>query len=239
MAESDKSSASDGSRASAGKPDALSKAQKDLVLLAMDETSKVVTGLKPESVVEAISTNLDNLMKSLLPKDQPPFQDSICDRPGSDIAGFCHQRTLDMKKAEIAYNGSKTTASAALAGALDTYSLAVDQYNFDIANAESTMRATVTEATTAYNAKNNPDSKSRSFYLFYTLKQAIAGAIQTYEASAKSAGDTLAGAVGDLLVSYAGYVEAINTAQSQLLYDEATAYQTFWQGVESVRDSVP
>ena len=210
----------------------------DRLLEALQQAAAVVTDAKPEAVATAINKDLEAFLKGLLPPPPPSDPNVNCDEPTQDIRAFCNQLRLSLQTAKFTYDTSKDAALSALRNALNTWSSALDQYEFAMSNADTTLRQTVTDATNAYGAKKNPDSSSRSQYLYFTLKQEVAAAIQGYEAAATSAGATLAGAAGGLLSAYQAYIDAINVAQSQRMNDEATANQTFWQDVEAVKDAV-
>jgi hypothetical protein len=223
--------------AKASKPGGAPADPTDRVLEALDQATAVVTGAKPEQVANAIKSDLESFLKRLIPPPPEPVPD-ICGTPSPSVRGFCNQRKLSYQQAKITYDGSKEAATTGLRTALSNWNLAVSEYEFAMSNADATLRAAVTDATNTYNQKQNPDSHSRSFYLWFTLKQATAAAIVAYEGSATSAAATLSGAAGDLLAAYQGYIDAINAAQSQRLDDEATADQTLWQNVEGVLDAV-
>lgn len=210
----------------------------DRVLEALQQAAGVVTEAKPDAVAAGIKKDLDTFLARLLPPPPRPIPEDTCVRPDPQIAAYCHQLRLTFQQANITYEGSKDAALAQLRSALGAWSMAVSQYEFNMANADSTLRQAVAAATKAYNDKNNPDSHSRSLFLYFTMKQAVAAAIQAYESSATSAGASLAGAAGSLLGGYQAYIDAVNGAQSLRLNDEATADQTFWQQVEAVRDAV-
>ena len=210
----------------------------DRVLEALQQATAVVTEAKPEAVATAIRTDLETFLRRLIPPPPPADPDVDCDNPDPGIRGFCNQLKLSNQQAKLTYDGSKDAATAALRSALSAWSLALSEYEFAMSNADATLRQAVSDATATYNQKQNKDSKSRSQYLYFTLKQATAAAIQAYEASATGAGATLAGAAGALLSAYQVYIDAINAAQSQRMNDEATADQAFWQSVEGVLDVV-
>jgi hypothetical protein len=211
---------------------------RDRVLDALKQAAGIVTDANPDTVADGIKNDLDKFLEGLLPAPPRPIPEDTCVNPDPQIAPFCFQLTLSRKQADIAYGGTKNAAVAALGSAIGTWSAALGEYEYSMAIADTTLRQAVKAATKAYEDKNNPDSHSRSLFLYFTMAQAVTAAIQTYEGSATSAGATLAGAAGSLLVGYQAYVDAINVARSQHLNDESTADQTFWQAVEAVRDAV-
>lgn len=212
----------------------------DRILKALNTAIGVVpdTDTEADNLAKQIGADLSRFLNGMVPKPPRPIPEDKCDSPDAAIAPYCNQEKLSLDTAQIAYTNAKVTAAGALRTANNAWKQAKSQYKFDVANAELVLQGLKATALTTYDQKNNPDSHSRSLYLYFAMKQSIATAVQAYETSAATAAATLAGAAGNLLTAYVTYVDAINAAQSQHLIDELTAVSTFWQKVEAVRDTV-
>lgn len=210
----------------------------DRVLAALTQATAAITGIDVDTAAKGVQADCDKLIDALTPT--PPRPIPADKNPSSDpaIAPYWHQEKLDLDKAAIRYANAKSAAAAALEGELNNWSQAQSQYAFAMGTAHVAMTAAVKAATDAYTLKNNPDSHSRSLYLFYTMKEAIAAAIQDYQKGAASAAAVLASEAGALLGAHAAFLGSVGAAQGNLLADQTTAAQTFWQGVEQVRDAV-
>jgi len=209
---------------------------------ALEEAVKGIPNPVTDQVPDDVKKDLDALLDRLIPNGaKPPKEDDPCrslnTKQGVKIAVFCHTRKRALDTAENSHDAAKRGASVALQAALDAWKDAKSEYDFEMANAKSQLHISVQAAIEAYDDKKNDDSRSRSRYLSYTLEEAVAVAIQMFEASGASAASALAGAAGTLLGAYATYVSAIRAAQSQLLADNASAYQVFWQSAENVWDA--
>jgi len=209
------------------------------------ELEEAVRGIN-DAAINQIPTEIDKDLNALLnrqfpPNAKPPEEPDPCaslnTKKGAKIAPFCHTRDRALSAAKNTYAGSKLNASTALQAAIGAWIDAKNEYDFEMATAKSDLRTAVETAVEAYNDKKNDDSRSRSRYLSYTLELSVAEAVQALETSAGSAAATLAGAAGALLSAYAAFVSAINAAQAQLLTDNATAQQSFWQNVENLWDA--
>jgi hypothetical protein len=150
---------------------------------------------------------------------------------------MCLQRSIDLNTSANTYGQSTSAARSAVVAARDAWQLARASYTFAITNAQLTVTSAVAAAQSTYNENANPDSVSRNQKLYYTMQQSAATALQTYEASAQSAGETLATAAGALLGAYVAYVTALDIAQTAKMIDDATTQQTFWAAVEGVFDN--
>lgn len=209
----------------------------DRSLEALKAAAAVVVDAKAEGVAKGIRDDLDKYIAIQLPKTDKPEPDP-CNAPKPKIAPFCSQRKLAVQQADLTFEGAKETATATLRSALGAWKMALSQYDLSLAQAEADLSQAVSAAVAAYNAAFNEDSQSREWYLYYTMKLAIAEALQAYQASAAAAADTLAGAAGTLIAAGQAFNDAIGAAQCQRLVDDATAYQTFWQNVEATLDAV-
>lgn len=216
------------------------------VLGTLEDAVKGVPHPPTDQVPEDVKNDLVALLDRQIPNAaKPPKEDDKEDDPcnslntkkGVKIAAFCHTRKRALDTAGNTYDSGKRSAAVALQTALDAWKDAKSEYDFEMANAKSMLDVAVQAAIEVYDDKKNDDSRSRSRYLSYTLKEAVAVAIQAFETSGASAASTLAAAAGALLVAYATYVSEIRAAQSQLLTDKAGAYQTFWQSAEGVWDA--
>jgi hypothetical protein len=210
----------------------------DWTLEMLQAATSVVTEAKPDPVAKGIKDDLDKYLMSLLPKPDRPQPDNLCVNPKPKVAPFCFQQTLARQQADVTFDASKDAATAALRAALGQWRLARSTYDFNVSQAQAALGQAVTAAVAAYEQVINDDSRSREWYLYYTMKLSIAEAIQAYQGSAESAADALAGAAGTLIAAHQSYADAIAAAQCQRLVDDATADQTFWQSVESALDAV-
>ena len=213
----------------------------DHVAKALADATAAVTGLvgtSRASMVDTIQSELQTQLDSLThaaPPDMPHPKN-----PSTDplIAPFWHQHQLDLDKAKIRFANAESAAGAALDTEINNWSQAKSQYTFAMGSAHAAMLAEIKTATDAYKTKNNLDSHSRSRYLFYTMQAGVAAAIQDHEKGATTAAAALASEAGALIAAHATFLDAIGTAQGNLLADQAAAEQAYWQGVEQVRDTV-
>lgn len=224
----------------AGAKSATSDVPKDHVLEALTQATAATEAVAKHtnSWADTIKNDLVNLLTSLMPAE-PDDMPKHKTPPSDPIAApYWHQEQLDLAKANTKYANAKSAAAVALDGEINNWSQAQSQYSFAMGSAHVVLKAAIKAAKDDYFKKNNPDSHSRSLYLYFTMKEAIAAAIQDHQKSATSAANALASEAGALLAAHATFLDAIGTARGDLLVDEATAAQTYWQGVEQVRDAV-
>lgn len=160
-----------------------------------------------------------------------------CEDGSLDIAACCAQFTLDQEKAHFAHSTALSAAYAAFEAELMNWNQACAQYKFATSTAKSALLKAAGDARTAFIAKDNADSSAcRIHYFFATLQEAVAAAIQVYEAALAGAATTLAAEAGNVFAAYAAYAGAANNAAAARLVSDATAEQAFWQGIEQARD---
>lgn len=220
----------------AAKPSPQSVSDRSVEMLKA--AAAVITETKSESLAKSVKDDVDKYLMGLLPKPSRPEPDDPCVRPKPKIAPFCSAKKLAYQQAELTFEASKEDATAALRTALGTWRKALSQYDLSMAQAEAELNQAISTAVLAYEQAFNDDSRSREWYLYYTMKLAVVEALQAFQGSAAAAADTLAGAAGALIAANQTYADAIGAAQCQRLVDEATADQTFWQNVEATLDSV-
>ncbi|HEY0044649.1 MAG TPA: hypothetical protein VGB62_08880 [Allosphingosinicella sp.] len=199
--------------------------------------SDVVSESKADGVAKGVKDDIDKYLAGVLTKPARPEPDNVCTNPKPKIAAFCSARKLAHQQADLTFEGSKEDATAPFRSALAAWRMALNQYDLSIAQAQADFDQAVAAAVATYEDEINDDSRSREWYLYYTMKLAVVDALQAFQGSTTSADATLAGAAGTLIAAYPAYADAIATAQCQRLVDEATAGQTFWQSVENVLDS--
>jgi hypothetical protein len=244
MPQTDTSTAPDVSKsARSDKPAAAAdpKSAGDPVKAALVAAADIVMQQKLPDVVASITGSLATKLEQLVPGSDPTSDQDPCTRPketnNAQITGFCFTRQQSLDQAEHVYKGAAEDATATFETAKRTWTRALGQYDFTMKQADTTLQQAVATAVNTYNNKWNKDSSSRSFYLYFTMKQQIAAALVAFEGSAASAGGTLAGQVGTLTAAYQSFLAAIQGAAIQQLDDDATAQQTFWQSVEGVLDA--
>jgi hypothetical protein len=174
-------------------------------------------------------------LKIVAPPDSP---EDVCQSPDPVVTPFCSQLKLDKNKAASKFTKAKAAATLDFHTALETWTQAVSQHEFDVATAKATVDAAAAEAGKAFEDKKNLDSLSRNLFRYYRMREAIASAVQAYETSIATAASALAVEAGNLLAAHAGYIAALNAAQATQLAEETAAEQTFWQSVETARDTV-
>jgi hypothetical protein len=183
-------------------------------------------------------SDLDGFVTSLGLPDAPPGNaEDKCTNPRPAVAAPCNQRELDFRKADTRHKKALKSAESAFDDEVSNWEQAVSQYEFAIRNADAELQSTVKDAKDTYDKKSNQDSETRALNLYYTMKEAVATAIQAYQTKAAAAAATLAGEAGTLAAARATYVAAVNAAEAQRLADEALADQTFWQTVEGIREA--
>lgn len=197
--------------------------------------SGVVDPARDDSVAKAIAMDLQNFLDSQVPAT--PKIDDPCIDPVPEVAPFCVQRRRARTTAKNTFDSSKLAATNSLRAAINTWEAALNEYDFEMANAKVQFKAAQKAASETLGKKVNKDSTSRDLFLYYSMEQTVAAAVQALETSAAAAASTLAGAAGALLGAYAAYMAAIDAAQSQLMTDSAAAEQSFWQNVEDALDS--
>jgi hypothetical protein len=197
-----------------------------------------VIDTKPESRAKDVTGGLEKYLSTLVPKPSRAEPD-ICLTPSPKVAPFCATRDLAYQTAELTFETSKEQATGVFRTATGAWRIARSTYALTVAQAQAVLNQQVVAAVTAYDNAINDDSRSREWYLYYTMKLAIAQALQTYQGSVAAAADTLAGDLGTLIAASQTYVDGIAAAQSQRFVDDATADQAFWQSVENVLDAVP
>ena len=209
----------------------------DTLLAGLIPAVEAITSLEPVAAGQGAAASLSGLLASLMAPPSSPVPTDTCASPAPNIAQSCNQRALDGAKTKAAYSAAASAATAAWQTELAHWTQVRAQYDFDMASAMVTLKAAAQDAVTAFNAKNNPDSASRSNFLYFTMQETIAAAIQTFAASAASAGSTLAGEASAIVGAYATYLGALNIAQAAQMTSQATADQTFWQTIEQIRDA--
>jgi hypothetical protein len=209
----------------------------DKVKAALNQAVSMVTGANPTGLSNEIVKSLDLFLSQLIPSPPRAVPDEDkCKDPDPAIANFCATKKLALATASNTFEGSKTTSTSTLQGALNQWTLALHTYDFNVTTADVAVRAAVKAAVDTYTQKNNPDSESRSLFLYHTMQEAVATALEAFESNLASAGGTLASAAGTLLGAYITFITAIGAAQTTCQTSDATARASFWQSVESVGD---
>ncbi|THD35860.1 MAG: hypothetical protein E7773_07885 [Sphingomonas sp.] len=211
----------------------------DTVLAAMTAATAgaIAVPLDP-ATIDAGLARLDAFVTSLMPKMPRPPKADMCPSTDPLIAPHCHQLALDESKAEFKYGNARAAAIATFQGELNNWAQAQSQYRFALGNAQVALAAAVKQATDAFTAKNNLDSHSRSEFLYFTMKEAVATAVAAYQASAVTAAQALASEAGAVISAQAAFLGAVAVAQGGMESDQAAAQQSFWQGIETDRDAV-
>jgi hypothetical protein len=212
----------------------------DVILRIYQDSVKAVLDLdKDPSRAKPITDRLEAFVKGLIPALPDGPKDDLCDNPDPITTPLCAQLAFSKAQASNVFVTSATSAASDLHVAVSTWDLAVQQYQFTTVTAMAALNGTVADAIQVYQAalKLRPDSPSRALVLWYQMEATVLGGITTYESSLAGAANALAAAAGTLLGAYATYVTAISSAEAVQLTSVSAAKQTFWQGVETGRDS--
>lgn len=213
----------------------------DFVLSTLQESVKAVLELNDNpDRSKAFSAALTALVDSFMPdKPAPKPDDDKCKSPDPVTKPLCSALKLAEAKAGSDFGTAQNAAAGNLYTAVNGWNLAVSTYDSALESAQAVLEAAVTTAIDAYNAalKQKPDAPSRALYLWYTLKEAVVTAVQSYESSVASAASALVSEAGTALSGYSGYAAAIGTAEGVRANALAAAHQAFWQAVETGRDT--
>jgi hypothetical protein len=217
-----------------------SSSEAEIILKIYQESVKAVIDLdKASDRAKPITDRLAEFVKGLIPPVPDGPKDDLCNNPDPITAPLCALLNLSKAQALNVFVTSASSAASALHVAVSTWDLAVQQYQFNTITAMAALNSAVQAAELVYQTalKARPDSPSRALVLWYQLEATVLGGITSYEASLAGAAAGLAAAAGTLLDAYATYVTAISSAEAVQLTSISAAEQTFWQGVETGRDS--
>ncbi len=209
----------------------------DIVGASLTDAVAFITSLNTDEKTNQIVTTLNKFLEDLIPPPPHELPEDKCDNPTPEIAPFCAQEKLDLATSANTWQNSQLTAEEVLRQAIGTWNLAVSQYEHSVTSADIQLRAAVKAAVATYNQKNNPDSHSRSLFPYFTMKTAVASALQAFETSIATADGGLSGAAGTLIGAYTTYVTNLQAAQTTRQVGDSTAAETFWQQVEAMRDA--
>jgi hypothetical protein len=213
----------------------------DFVLSTLQSSVKAVIDLNNNrDRAVPISKALLDFVDSLIPSKTPPEpDDDKCKNPDPVTKPLCSALKLAEATANSTFGTAENAAAGNLYAAVNGWTLAVSTYESAVEDAMATLETAVEAAKATYSAalKAKPDSPSRALYLWYTMKAAAIGAVQTYESAVAGAAATLASSAGTTLTGYQGYAAAIYAAEAARVTALSAAGQTFWLGVEQGRDS--
>jgi hypothetical protein len=211
----------------------------DVVLATLTQAvSGVVAIAADKDKAKKLSKELAHYLASQLPPPPP--------QPGEDtstpldpvIAPAAGVLKVGLATAKNAFHTAEGTAAAELNAAVLVWDLAVVQYQSAQATALAALSQAVTAAKDTYTQKFNKDSQSRNLFLYFTMEAEVDAAAVTYESAMATAAAALAAAAGTLMEAFTTYMTGTASLEAVRLNAVATANETFWQSVESIRDSV-
>ncbi|GAA0274275.1 hypothetical protein GCM10009127_13450 [Alteraurantiacibacter aestuarii] len=189
---------------------------------------------EPQAISEQLGRALDVALGIYEGQETSPGDE--CGNLPSDITTPCNTYDTSIADAKYADRKDQVAANTAYKSAVNAWNTAVAVYNDAVSAAKVDVDHAQTTAMNAIGAKFNDDSSSRCDFLIATLKTDIATAVQAYVSAVEAAGSALASAAGTMMTAYVTYIGATENTVVAKLLTTATAEQTFWQSVESIRD---